>query len=478
MRAVLLAGLVIASLAPLAAQPRTQAPTFEPGDTEGLVASPNPRVRHAWKRKVFWKVSQQSPRGASRSIPAHTAAERSQMSAALDALSAILKATPTGSDGEGFWMLDSRTFDYPDPSALPATMPLAKFPLVFEAGLFPFRHEDIEKDGKWQLSVRGETESVYFQFNRLPDAVDATPILSESQAGDREPVPFYLRPRVTATWQGLPVYEGKVLVVAREGRDPWAPVPLRRALEAAMGPLEKDRKGAEERLAGYRKAFEEVMAPAWEQQKREAFEQQNGELRTSRPSNYAARLRSLEHEITVTRQGAEENANPQKDAKGAWYWGPVNAHDDAAGRLAALSPAAAAAPACFVELSAAERASGRYALPGTIVPESAAPGCRQIVHTNWAYFDLSLPRSAPQILVVRDFGRCATVENDGLTSAPITRWDSPPQGCVQHARIWREADWTKIAALLRFDANQLHVEHQHASRRAGPAAVGQALGNP
>ena len=37
---------------------------------------------------------------------------------------------------------------------------------------------------------------------------------------------FYLRPRVTATWAGLPVFEGESIVVARAGRDPWAPVPL------------------------------------------------------------------------------------------------------------------------------------------------------------------------------------------------------------------------------------------------------------
>ena len=85
-----------------------------------------------------------------------------------------------------------------------------------------------------------------------------------------------------------------------------------------MGALEKDRKTADDRLAGYETALETVMSPAWEAQKRETFEKQNGELRTSRPSNYGARLRSLEHELTVTRQDAQAKANPQRDAKGAW----------------------------------------------------------------------------------------------------------------------------------------------------------------
>lgn len=441
--------LLLVFTAIVSAQPPKQAPSFEPGDTEGLVVSPNPRIRYAWKRKVFWQISPQDPSRPSRLVPVQTAAERVQATAALDALTAILKATPTGSTGEGFWVRDSRIVDYADPFEVPAKTPLAKFPFAYSSGFFPFRHEDIESNGTWRLSVAGETESVYFHFNRLPLSIDAPPILTEGPVGDHAPEPLYLRPRVTTTWRGLPIYEGQVLVVAREGRDPWATVPLGRALTAAMGAFEKDRKTAESRLAGYKTTLETVMSPAWEAQKRETFEKQNGELRTSRPSNYGARLRSLENEIVVLRQEAQANANPQKDAKGAWYWNPVEAHDEAARRLAALAPDEAAGPACFVELPTGPQAEGRYSLRGAIVPESSAPGCRQIVRTNWEYFDLSLPRSAPQVLIVRHFGRCVKAAGDTLTSVPVMRWDSPPQGCVQHAQMWREADWAKIAALVR-----------------------------
>lgn len=441
--------LILSGAVCLGAQAPQKPPTFEPGDTEGLVVSPNPRIRHAWKRKVFWRVSPNDSRGTFRLIPPHTAAERQQMSATLDALTAIFKATPTGSNGEGFWVNESRTLDYFDPFVLPEKTPLGKFPLVYESGLFPSYHEDIESNGKWRLSVDVETESVYYHFNRLPGSIDESQLLTEARPGDRPPEPLYLRPRATATWKGRPIYEGQVLVVAREGRDPWAPVPLARALQAAMGSFEKDRKTAEDRLAGYKKTLDEVMAPAWEAQKREAFEKANGELRTTRPSNYGARLRALDNEIAVLRQQAQDNANPPKDAKGSWYWNPVDAHAEASRRLASLSPEEAAGPACFVELPATERSNGRFTIGGSIIPESSAPGCRQIVRTNWEYFDLTLPRTAPQILIVRNFGRCAKVSGDQLESAPVTRWDAPPQGCVQHAQMWREADWDAFAALVR-----------------------------
>lgn len=151
----------------------------------------------------------------------------------------------------------------------------------------------------------------------------------------------------------------------------------------------------------------------------------------------------------VLRQQAQADANPAKDAKGAWYWNAVDAHVNAVRQLAELPPAEAAASACFVELPAAERSNGRYTMAGSIIPDAAAPGCRQIVRTNWDYFDLSLPRTAPQVLFLREFGRCVSVGNDQLVSTPVSRWDVLPQGCVQHAQMWREVDWTKIAALVR-----------------------------
>lgn len=156
-------GLLLAiTIVPVTAQRPTGPPTFEPGDTEGLVTSPNPRIRHAWKRKVFWKTFSEPGRGTFRLIPANTAAERAQMTATLDALAALLKATPNGSGGEGFWVMDARTLDYFDPFVLPETTPLGKYPLTFDIGLFPFYHEDVETRGTWAMSVKGETESAYF----------------------------------------------------------------------------------------------------------------------------------------------------------------------------------------------------------------------------------------------------------------------------------------------------------------------------
>jgi hypothetical protein len=432
----------------------TGPPTFPSGDSEGLqLAGPSGQVRYAWKRKVFWKIESEAPGLRSARVPVHTAAERQAMTRTLDALTGEFKATPTGSRGEGFWVLDDRQLDYVDVTLVPSAIPLAKHPLQFSATLFPFYHEDVLRKGTWALSRKGETESISFSFNALPKA-RADIIATEPAVGDRSPVELYLRPRLVARFQDFPIYDG-TLWITRAGRDPWAPVTMDRVLQAAIPLYEKDRQEADRRLADLKKKHDEVQTPAWEQQMRDTFEKNNGSLRTSRPSNYQARLASLENEIRVTRENAAKAANPQRnDRNGAWYWNPVDAYETARARLAALSPAEAARPACFVSASDNPRPDGgrdndgRYAVKGAIVPAGSTPGCREIVETNRTYFDLTLPRTVPQVLAF-NFGRCADVVDGTIALQPATRFDHPPQGCYQHQRMWNEADWSKIAALVR-----------------------------
>jgi len=294
----------------LGAQTRTGPPVFEPNDTEGLVTSPNPAIRQAWKRKVFWKATANPPQGYGKAVPVPTPVEREQMTARLNTLSALLKATPTGSTGEGFWMNESRTLGGIDTSALPPKLPAARFPHQFSMGLFPFYHSDVLQNGQWRLSVNDETESVYFEFNRLPGRLRQPIVAQEDRGANASPLEFYLRPRLTAKWQGLPIYDQEVLIVARAGRDPWSPVTVGRVLTAALKLFEQDRKTAEDCLAGLKRTNDETQSPEYEKKMRETFEKTNGALRTSRPSNYSTRLASMERELAYNRQRASDQANP------------------------------------------------------------------------------------------------------------------------------------------------------------------------
>jgi hypothetical protein len=416
-----------------------QPPTFGPDNPEGLKMSPNPRIRYSFKRQVFWKEAYRNPSPGIK--PPVTAAERQSMIQMLETLTGYLKATPNGSRGEGFWVNDSRTVAYFDLTDSPLAKPVAEY----SSGLFPFYHEDyLQDNGTWTLSRKGETESVYFYFNQLPGRVD-TPVLAiEARRPDQTPIEFYTHPVQTASWQGYPVYDNRILVVTRPGRSPWAPVAIGRVLKAAFSKYEEDKKTAENRLAGLKKENERVQSPAFEQESWDYFEKNNAALKTTRPSNYNTRKASAEREIRYTREKAAAEANPQRNDEGSWYWNPIAAYEQMVARFAALTPEQMQQPACFLP-AASEK--GRYQMRGDIVPFVGQPGCTPIVETNWNYFDPALPRVAPQILTIRDFGRCVKVDGAQLTSARIS-WDYPPQGCVQHAQMWRELDWPKLQGLL------------------------------
>jgi hypothetical protein len=429
-------------------------PVFGPDNPEGLIfAGVRTEVRHAWKRPVAWRQTIHLPPPSNPSVPRMNASEQAEIVRTLDALVAVLKATPTGSRGEGFWVNDSRTLGFVDWLLTPPGAAPARWPLEHASRLFPFYHEDLlPPGGPWRLSRSGETESVGFEFNRLPGSLRQGLIVSEPAVGERVPVDLYLRPRQTATFADLPVYENELLVVTRRGRDPWAPVALGRALAATQARYQKDRENAERRLADLRRKNDEIQAPAWEQAERERFEKNNGALRESRPSNYAARLNSLEHYIRFTRQQAAAAAQPQRDAAGSWYWNPVDALDAAERLRAGLSPAQAAQPACWAEAGSAPRADGgrpadgRNEMRGDFVPPGT-PGCRELVQTNPAYFDLALSRAAPQILIV-GVGRCTKMQDGRIEQPAPTRFDAPPQGCFRHRAMWAEADWRAIAGLV------------------------------
>ncbi|MBY0503135.1 MAG: hypothetical protein K2X03_04455 [Bryobacteraceae bacterium] len=372
------------------------------------------------------------------------------MSKTLDALQALFQATPTGSTAEGFWVNAPRRLGYQDPVAVPTTLPPAKLPLPYEIGMFPFYHEDLQQNGRWLLSRTGETESVYFYFNQLPVQLAKDLVAEEPRGAGEPPTQFYLRPRITGRYQGLPLYEEEVLVVARANRDPWAPVALSRVMKATLPLYEKDRQTAEARLAGLKKKNDEIQSPAWEKDWRDQFEKNNAHVRTSnRPENFATRFKAMEREIVYLRQQAAAEANPKRDASGSWYWNPIDAHAAFTRRQASLTPAEAAGPACFVALKTSAEGNGRYTMRGDVLPAGASPDCREVVLTNYNYFDLSLPRTTPQLLTVRDFGRCAKLDAAGqIVSLPVTRFDAPPQGCYRHALMWRELDWKRFAALV------------------------------
>jgi hypothetical protein len=88
--------------------------------------------------------------------------------------------------------------------------------------------------------------------------------------------------------------------------------------------------------------------------------------------------------------------------------------------IASLRPEDRGAPACW---------TGRGEAWGQRFQIGASPDCRPLVRPNWAFFDRRLPRSAPQVLLVNDIGRC--FENRKSTS---------PSGCPTNLKLLESLD--------------------------------------
>jgi hypothetical protein len=102
------------------------------------------------------------------------------------------------------------------------------------------------------------------------------------------------------------------------------------------------------------------------------------------------------------------------------------------GLLAAMSADGRAAPACYDQRAA--RLADRFR------PHAGAPAsCRPLVRPNWGYFDPTLPRSAPQVVMIASFTRCLT-----RTAAPST----VRGGCAINRALIDSMDWDAVRAWL------------------------------
>jgi hypothetical protein len=110
--------------------------------------------------------------------------------------------------------------------------------------------------------------------------------------------------------------------------------------------------------------------------------------------------------------------------------------DEVSAWLAELSPAERAAPACYAEASKTLRTRFRAAPAG---------GCVPLVRPNYAYFDKSLPRSVPQVLIITPITRCWDTANKYNQEANSTL----PSGCRANRRLIETVDKDALRAWVR-----------------------------
>ncbi|MCC7010252.1 MAG: hypothetical protein IT184_15705 [Acidobacteria bacterium] len=376
-----------------------------------------PTERGPWRPWSFTAIATaRAARGA-------TPAEVQAYEARLQELGAIVKRAPAVAEPIGF---AAEIWGHLDGYAAPApgqpagrAVPLAgglsfgAFPLIEYMRNGKLANEDLKG---------GETALLQFFVNRIGSDVFTGRRPTEWQADALE---GFVEPEGGTSVAGLSRFDD-VYVLKRHDRPLWLPVPLGDALAPAV---------AERRLAY------ETQRNAFAKQVAEFAEWQTPAKRAARRAGWTQAAATVPNgpELLANMEAADrqiEAANRERLAPGGPEDRAVRAVEEeyrAAERaLATLSPAARDAASCY------DKDAG--SIDGRFKAKAAAPSpCRALVKPNWAYFDKTLPRSAPQVLMIGSFTRCLTAQSMAETGRG---------GCVINRALIDSLDWTAVRAWL------------------------------
>jgi hypothetical protein len=403
---VALIGLVIgASVAPVGSQ------------TRYLTDSPG-----TWKP---WKSF--SAIASTRADQAVNAAQVAAFEAELVALNAILRRAPGVASPVGFsvetWGNLAGYRPKADAPAQPArgTLPIAGA-LTF--GAFPIF--EYERNGKMIREDTGETALQQFIVNDIGRGVLSTGNVSEWGDLDHD---AFMRPMPNGEIAGLPRY-GDGVVIAKNPDALWAPLSLGAALELVALNRRNIVRSFQESLDKFTARLAALRDPAKRAQRAKATKDASVSMKD--PAAYIAQMEEV---ARIEEASLEREVGPAAGT-GKGLADAQRALDEVTAWLAELSPAGGAAPSCYAEAGRSLRAKFR---------EAPDRGCVPLVRPNYAYFDKSLPRSAPQVVIITPINRCFDTANKYNTEAN----SSSPAGCRANRRLLETFDRDAVRAWIR-----------------------------
>lgn len=390
----------------------------------GVVASGQVRYRPTengpWRPWSFTAIaSARQARGA-------TAAEVQGWQARLQELGAIVKRAPAVAQPVGFAAEIWGNLDGYGPPA-PGEPAGAKIPLAGSLSFGAFPLIEFMRNGKLanEDMKGGETQLLLFTVNHIDRGIFSATIPMEWSG---EEAPGFVAPKVGATVGGGLQWIGDVLVLVSEknaGRPLWLPVTLGEALK----PVVAQRRGIYENrrtnLEKQRREFAEWQTEAKRAGRRADWKQAAATMGAEQGAKFLANMEKSDVEIEAWKRKQLAAGGPEeKDVQ------------DAERELKeAESLAGGAVAACYDR--AGKGLAGRFrALAG------APQGCEPLVKTNWAFFDATRPRTAPQVLMVTMFARC--MEKESLMRGEETRG-----GCAINRKLMETLDWEAVKEWMR-----------------------------
>jgi hypothetical protein len=380
------------------------------------------QVRYLVGEPGTWKPWKFTATSNTRQEFAATAADVKAFEGQLLELNGILKqaagvASPHGFSVETWGHLGG----YADPApGQPAgrTLPLAG---GLDFGAFPIF--EYERSGKTVRSDTGEAPLLSFIVNEIQ------PWLLSHGGGSRPAewktvnTDAFLQPPQGSDIAGLHRF-GDWLILKKNPASLFVPVSVEAALKLVTAANDSDLVERRQAAVRIQASFEEWKSPAKRAERMAGYKQ----VAIAVPEGPAYLTKMMQFEKEQEVRLAVDAGPDGESAKGIRALEQENA--GIVNSLAGLTPADRAAPACYAK-------SGVTSLQR--FKNNPAAGCVPIARPNWQFFNASLPRSAPQILIIDGFERC--IED----KAPPTN----PSGCAANRRLLETLDKEAVLAWLK-----------------------------
>ena len=378
-----------------------------------------PTENGPWRPWSFTAIaSARQERGA-------TAAEVQAWQARLQQLAAIIRtspavAQPVGFAAEAWGNLDGYGPPAPGEPAgksvpLAGSLSFGAFPLVEFTRNGRLMNEDLKG---------GETELLQFTVNRIDRSMFGAQMPPEWSG---EEASGFTEPKAGAAIAGLMRLDD-VLVVRANQKPLWLPMPLDEAVAPVVHQRRRLYETRRDTFAKEQAAFAEWLTPAARAARRADWQRSAASM-GAQGGVFLANMESADLAIEKAKRVQYATGGP--DERGVKE--SERELQDAEAVLERLYPEARTAPACY-DASASTLAAKFHTVAG------ASRWCVPLVKTNWDYFDRTLPRSEPQILMVSSFMRCFTKES--LTTP--TRG-----GCMVNRQLVESMDWTAVRRWIK-----------------------------
>ncbi|AMY08653.1 hypothetical protein LuPra_01857 [Luteitalea pratensis] len=373
-----------------------------------------------------WKPWKMQLSSSTRAAAKATAVELKAFEGELVKFTAIWRRAPGVAEPKGFSV---ETYGHLGGTErrLPGQPPIARMPVAGGVTFAAFPIFEYERKGKRVREDTGETATIGFAVNDLDAGIIGRPGPEEWRSVEHDVIFPFTR---TGERAGFPRFE-EIVVMTRREAPLWTAVPV---LEAWQLQERVTRQGLEEatsQIAKLTAALEAEVDPA-EKAKRQADYQQTAK---TMPDAVAYLKQMAEVEVIRERTARADLAptafEPKRQKQATQDLASVQAI------IAALTPEERTAAACYVP--------GTTRVEGRIKAGPANVRCTALVRPNYDFFDRTLPRSAPQLVILWQAKRCYEDDRERV-SDERKGWVA---GCVANRKLLETWDRQAILEWLQ-----------------------------